>query len=397
MEHCKQIEWSQETADGRLPDAMIHTLESSSAFAWEDLWDGQDWLEQMDFVRPAYSKSDIDKAGDFYLREGIDPVVNSESILAYVVLNNWRASHSYPMQIIRNNLANRAKKVFNKAIVAQRLKRFESIVHKLQREPHMKLSQMQDLGGCRAIMPSIADVDELVKVHNDAWRKAPHRHVLHRCRDYIAFPKISGYRGVHLIYKFKCNSLTHAVYNGQRIEVQIRSRLQHAWATAVEIVGAFKKESLKSGQGSAEWQRLFALMGSVIAEKENRPLVPGTNHHDLRNEIRRLSDAIHAEHFLAGCSHAVVTIDAKLRPAAAYVVVLDTSERFLRIFSQESMQEANRRYAEEEKKNSGNPNLQTVLVSVDSISMLKTAYPNYYLDVSQFLKELRVVLNETRD
>jgi hypothetical protein len=46
----------------------------------------------------------------------------------------------------------------------------------------MKLSQMQDLGGCRAIMPTVEYVDTLVRIHQDAWDKAPSRHELHRIK-----------------------------------------------------------------------------------------------------------------------------------------------------------------------------------------------------------------------
>ena len=203
----------------------------------------------MDFVAPLFNKGQIDRAGDLLCSEGNPPVFIKESLHALLVAENWRASHSYPMQVIRNNLANRAKKVATSSIVAQRLKRFESIVAKLQREPRMKLSQMQDLGGCRAIMPSVDDVDELLRVHQEAWSKAPHRHELHRCKDYIAFPKKSGYRGIHLVYKFKTDKDQRSAHNGQRIEVQIRSRLQHAWATAVEIVGSFQTPSTKVWAG----------------------------------------------------------------------------------------------------------------------------------------------------
>lgn len=41
----------------------------------------------------------------------------------------------------------RAKKVDRDVIVAQRIKRLSSIQLKLERNPNMKLSQMQDLGG----------------------------------------------------------------------------------------------------------------------------------------------------------------------------------------------------------------------------------------------------------
>lgn len=39
-------------------------------------------------------------------------------------------------------------------IVAQRLKRVPTIAGKLLREPGMKLSRMEDVGGVRAVLPS---------------------------------------------------------------------------------------------------------------------------------------------------------------------------------------------------------------------------------------------------
>ena len=48
---------------------------------------------------------------------------------------------------------------------------------------------------------------------------------------------------------------------GLRIEIQIRSRLQHAWATAVETVDAFSGTSLKttggSGSEKTDWGRFY--------------------------------------------------------------------------------------------------------------------------------------------
>jgi ppGpp synthetase/RelA/SpoT-type nucleotidyltranferase len=350
----------------------------------------------MEFGAPSFSRGRIDKAGDTVLQAGEPPSL-ADYTIALGVVDDWRASHSYPLQIIRKNLTNRAKRVSSGAIVAQRLKRLESIVNKLGREPHMKLSQMQDLGGCRAIMPTVAEVDELVRIHKDAWDKAPSRHELHHFKDYVANPKASGYRSVHLIYKFRTENPNRAAHNGQRIEVQIRSKLQHVWATAVEVVGAFRKQALKSGQGSEEWQRLFTLMGSVLAKKEQRPLVPNTpDGAALVQEITSVSEQIKAEQFLAGCSEAAVYIEKSRKRAVAYLIVLNVEERRVHILTQDSMLVANEKYAEMEKKNRDLPQLQTVLVSVDSLGALRTAYPNYYLDVGEFLKELRAVIGPFR-
>jgi len=75
------------------------------------------------------------------------------------------------------------------------------------------------------------------------------------------------------------------------IEIQIRTLLQHAWATAVETVGTFINMPLKSSLGDEGWLRFFALMGSAMAIAEGKSTVPGTseNIQELRNEVIRLS------------------------------------------------------------------------------------------------------------
>jgi ppGpp synthetase/RelA/SpoT-type nucleotidyltranferase len=147
-------------------------------------------------------------------------------------------------------------------LVAQRVKRLSSIVAKMRRFQGLRLSQMQDIGGCRAVLSSVAEVRNAVK----SFKTSSIRHELAREDDYIANPKDSGYRGVHLIYKYVSDR--SETYNGLKIEVQIRSQLQHAWATAVETVGTFIQQALKSSQGEDEWLRFFCLMGSAIALRE---------------------------------------------------------------------------------------------------------------------------------
>ena len=61
------------------------------------------------------------------------------------------------------------------------------------------------------------------------------------------------------------------IYNGKRIELQVRTRLQHSWATAVEAVGLFRGEELKNHKGSEEWLRLFKLLSAEFAEAERCP------------------------------------------------------------------------------------------------------------------------------
>ncbi|WP_305461543.1 RelA/SpoT domain-containing protein [Photobacterium leiognathi] len=68
-------------------------------------------------------------------------------------------------------------------------------------------------------------------------------------------PKESGYRSYHLVYGYQ--NKKYEKLNGLQIEMQIRTAVQHSWATAVEVVGAFTAQSLKSSQGNEKWLDFF--------------------------------------------------------------------------------------------------------------------------------------------
>src|SRR2546430_16654799 len=132
---------------------------------------------------------------------------------------------------------------------------------------------MQDIGGCRAVLRTIREVDRV----GDLFKRSRSNHEFRQAvDDYIRPPRDSGYRGVHLIYRYKSDREITQPWNDLKIEVQLRSRLQHAWATAVETVGTFIRQALKSSQGEGEWLRFFALMGSAISLRETTSPVPGT-------------------------------------------------------------------------------------------------------------------------
>ena len=73
-----------------------------------------------------------------------------------------------------------------------------------------------------------------------------------------------------MVFKFSGTG-QEEVYNGRRVEIQIRTRLQHSWATAVEALELFRRENLKGGEGSPNWLRLFKLMSAEFAVAENSP------------------------------------------------------------------------------------------------------------------------------
>lgn len=91
------------------------------------------------------------------------------------------------------------------------------------------------------------------------------------------------------------------------IEIQFRTKLQHMWATAVEMMGIYTKSNLKSSIGDQDILRFFTLVSSLIAIKENMPVCPNTSNNikDLINEILSLDKKHHIINNLSGIQIAV--------------------------------------------------------------------------------------------
>jgi ppGpp synthetase/RelA/SpoT-type nucleotidyltranferase len=367
------------------------------------------------WATPQFTKGQIDRAGKALSNNNLSKVERAEALN---IINNWRAIHSYPLHITKKNLQTRAWKIDIESISAQRLKRLSSIALKLRRNPNMKLTQMQDIGGCRAVLPSMFDVRQLIEVYEKAIaknpppkkdrptdsgsalfqlkkEKPPSRAELVEKYDYINHPKPDGYRSQHYVFKYRSAAEDKQIYNGLRIEIQIRSKLQHAWATAVEAISTFTEQALKSGIGDVRWKRFFALMGTAIAQREDCPVVPNTpsDEWELIEELHQLFNELQVEMVLAGIT---ATVDmVKIEPnAAAYLLVLDANKKHLEIKSYKANEMVNA-FQENllvEEQYADNPAVQAVLVSVDSITNLQSAYPNYYLDTGEFLEAVRLAI-----
>jgi hypothetical protein len=139
-----------------------------------------------------------------------------------------------------------------------------------------------------------------------------------------------------------------------------------------------------------------------MALKENKAIVPGTpaKKKDMIRELRSLSDEIDVISCMRRWSE-ITTIRSDHPSIAAqlFLVILRKSEYrwFLdvRSFSGDNIN-APEEYLKAEKANVGR-NVQVALLSVDSIDTLRTAYPNYHGDTSEFIKALEEVLHGRSD
>jgi hypothetical protein len=352
----------------------------------ETRWDSMTWGARV------HSKGAIDRAGEALIGLAQDDPGREEQI---AIVDNWRSCHGYPLQVVKMTLLRRARKIDANALIAQRLKRRPSIEIKLRDNPNMKLSQMHDLGGCRAVLSNVAQVRKLVAKYKEFHAKSP------KGRsdwdgsddfDYIANPKPDGYRSIHLVFRFQSESDDRRVYNGQRIEIQIRSKIQHLWATAVEVAQLFTGQALKSKvkNASEDWLRFFALTSSAFALREKCPPVPGTPaaHAEIVLQLREILARTDIMRQLSDWNDTVHLLEVKKAPGAHfYMLILDPDKRTLNLkqFRKEEAVDAQKAYDSAEKETENSPNKQVVLVSVDNFDALPKAYPNYYVDTKEFI------------
>lgn len=207
------------------------------------------------------SKTQVRKAGKVLRRLAVGELVDpAEAERAFDVLMQYRRDHAEALTKATMGLRSRVRTAGFAVVVSQRLKERATIMHKLVRYPRMQLHTMQDVAGCRAVLP---DVDAVRAVQR-RWTTGRYAGRVQRVDDYIVEPKASGYRGVHVI----------VVYDGRTVEVQLRSQAQHDWAYTVEQLGGQLGHALKMGEGPVELLGLLVVLADINEMESQGLTVP---------------------------------------------------------------------------------------------------------------------------
>lgn len=125
-----------------------------------------------------------------------------------------------------------------------------SLVEKLRRES-IRLTQVQDIAGCRVVVHDIGEQDRVVA----SLRKLfPQVSVVDR----RAKPQY-GYRAVHVVVKI----------GDKLIEVQVRTALQHLWAELSEKFSDVVDPAIKYGGGDDQVRTLLKETSELVSEMES--------------------------------------------------------------------------------------------------------------------------------
>lgn len=142
------------------------------------------------FPRPPASRKAVRRAGK-NLRDGIASLDDTRNFFL------WRDSHAYVLNTFQATLRGLTKN--SPSIVGQRLKRGDTIIDKLTTGRSSDLLTMHDLAGCRVIFTSMDELHDFRQKVID--RKWEHERKSEEKYNYIDTPKVTGYRGIHDVYK----------------------------------------------------------------------------------------------------------------------------------------------------------------------------------------------------
>jgi len=189
------------------------------------------------------SKTQIDRLGDRLKKGNI-----TEADLR--LLDQYRLSfgeaYEFVVRAIRTELALEP--------TGRPAKSTTSVSEKLTRES-IRLTQVQDIAGCRLVVSEIAEeqrvVESLAKLFENAVVVDRREKPSH------------GYRAVHVIAKI----------GNKPVEIQVRTLLQHVWAELSEKLSDVIDPGIKYGRGDQAVVDLLLELSSHITEEESQEVI----------------------------------------------------------------------------------------------------------------------------
>ena len=183
------------------------------------------------------SKSQIDRLGE-RLKLG---KTEDDLRLLEQYRHSFRAAHEIVYKEIREKLLLEPTK--------RRTKTTQSIVDKLLRES-IRLTQIQDIAGCRIVATHIADQDEIIEQFSKLFDEV-------KIIDRREKPS-HGYRAIHVI----------VFIEKKAIEIQVRTALQQLWAELSEKFADMLGQDVKYGGGLERFKNFLIQRSLLIKDNE---------------------------------------------------------------------------------------------------------------------------------
>ena len=332
------------------------------------------------------------------LREGIE--LTEEEKLEF---DNFREAHNIIIKLFTIEL----KKVnFSKQhLTASRNKRIETIISKLCRPEKPKLDRIHDIAGTRIIFENIKSLEDYIDILENT-ELVNFKEKINEDKNrynYIKNPKSDGYRSIHKVFYYSSNipysTLNEKRFNleNKKIELQFRTRLQHIWATTVEIYDIINKSNIKTGTHNKleTKEGLFFKKCSLVFE--------GIESNDVEkikiniNEIFRDKDLVEIYNRLKGIKNIKnIQLPKTLGSDEVFILITDLNKGKTTFFTTDPIEKndkqdtflINASYRRLEEKNTKGEYI-LLLLTLGDIKKLKNVYPNYFLNTNKFISILK--------
>lgn len=337
------------------------------------------------------------------LREGIE--LTEEEKLEF---DNFREAHNIIIKLFTIEL----KKVnFSKQhLTASRNKRIETIISKLCRPEKPKLDRIHDIAGTRIIFENIKSLEDYIDILENT-ELVNFKEKINEDKNrynYIKNPKSDGYRSIHKVFYYSSNipysTLNEKRFNleNKKIELQLRTRLQHIWATTVEIYDIINKSNIKTGTHNKleTKEGLFFKKCSLVFE--------GIESNDVEkikiniNEIFRDKDLVEIYNRLKGIKNIKnIQLPKTLGSDEVFILITDLNKGKTTFFTTDPIEKndkqdtflINASYRRLEEKNTKGEYI-LLLLTLGDIKKLKNVYPNYFLNTNKFISILKKYKNK---
>lgn len=323
---------------------------------------------------------------------------SNETAAEVALVDQWRAAHGYVINTFQIFFKRRISKAAPTAEFAQRLKRRNTVIDKLRRKrpdgtPLMgDVTSMHDYAGCRLIFN---DMESLQRFREYVHSSESLSNVNHKIKhdldkyNYIEHPKPSGYRGIHDIFQHyprphRKDGVNSEPWHGLLVEVQYRTKFQHAWATALEISDLIDGQRTKFDLTDSKRVRFFALASEIIARHYEGMTRAFTelSFVEITSELEQLEDEL-----------GILQRLSALKQADQFGKI--KKHNVLNIFEDEhgeiSLQvipfsNANLAIERANQLELDRTSINAVYVRADSPNQLRSAYRNYFNDPVDFVK-----------
>jgi len=291
-------------------------------------------------------------------------------------LQDYRTSFKEDISPVFNLISSISRTERKDSIVSFRIKRIESILSKIKREPTMALGNMGDIAGCRVILYTERALKNLIEIIQSKF-------IIKNFNDYTINPKEDGYTGYHIYIESPINK-------NKTIEIQLRTIITHKWASLVEIIDILFNLKLKEGQKHPGLQKFLYLLSlpkdkltiddkksiiDVDKEYDIYPLLNGVfikNHISIRKSWIKLSETIENYYF-------IIEVDENKKSNIISINnYKDAEEEYFKMFRTETPSNFVLAYIER-------PNFKKICVAYASYMMVKHDYLN---DWSNFVKDI---------